>query len=672
MVSSPRQAGRSGAAQKSRTQPSRGRARTQRRAEAAANAKARRRPPVADRLAAPVDRADGWLAASVSGVAMLLFFSTFSSRAALGDAPESVAGVRSLGILHAPGYVTYTLTARAFGEVVRVGSWELRVNLFSLVCATLTVAGVFFLARCFGADKAGAAIGALALATSLSFWFNADFAKYYAFSTLLVTAAALCVLGWQRTGRTSLLVIAGALVGSSIGVSWQLALVVAAGLIVLVALGQPRPRRTVMVATGAAALAAAVAVCAYIVVRAGQDPKINFGSATNPSRLSELLTTADFAGARSGAHAGVGTAASNSLSLLAIIARDVGLGAVVLAVAGVFDVFKRRRLDHALFFVIVAVGNVVAIGYVSGNSLVGGVFSALATDGKVSDALIVVAVLAALGTTRVLFELGRWRATAHPARWRAAIISVIAVVAVVPSIAVHYHNTDHRIPPIGDRYARRILAALPPNSVFLAGAWEFTGPLLNRQVLYHDRPDVTVASVDLMGYSWYREQLVRRLRLDPALVHATDENPVTRVVTALRKNRPVYADPWATLYDDQLFAYQPRGLVARVVDGVGPKYGPGLDAAAATLRTEEAQDGMMGRKYYRFPNTFLYFIHERAHVELAKGYALQNDLDQAANEVERALMFHPKGDKAIEAIAATTIEHARSRQPDAVARILAL
>jgi Protein of unknown function (DUF2723) len=667
MTGSPRKPARRGPGPKSAKQPTGGRA--QRRVATASEVRAGRPPPSADRVPAPLDRADAWVAGTVGAAAGLLFLSTFSSHAALGDAPESVAGARSLGILHAPGYVVYAIAARAFGEIVRVGTWELRVNLFSLVCASLTVAAVYFLARLFGANKIGAGIGALVLAASLSFWFNAGFAKYYALSTLLITAVALCVLEWQRRGRNVLLGVAGVLVGASIGVSWQLAVIMAAGLAVVVVQGRPRPRRGPLLVAGAAALLTAIGLCAFIIVRAGQDPTVNFGNATDPGRLVELLTTADFAGARGSVEAGIGTVAPNSLAYLVIIGVDVGLGAIALALAGAFDVYKRRRLDYALFFAVVGLGNVLAVAFVAGKSVLAGFSGALASGGQLSDALVVLAVLAALGTTRLVHEVERWRARAQPARWRIAVVGVIVLVTVVPSVAVHYRNADHRIPPIGDRYARRVLAALPPNSVLLAGAWEFSWPIINRQLLYHDRPDVSVVHADTIGYEWYRDDLVHRLGLDRALLRQTPENAVTRFVTALRRTRPVYADTWAMLYGEKLFGYQAEGLVGRIVDGTGPQESPNLQTAVDALRSQAAQDGMTGLKYERFPNVWVYFFYQRAHVELAKEYALADDLDQAANELERALAF---GEENSAAILNPAISHARTREPDAKARVLAL
>ena len=77
-------------------------------------------------------RSDAIWATGVGVGALALYLSTFSSSVALGDAPESVSGIRSVGILHAPGYPAYVLLGRLWATVLPFGSWSLRVNLFSV------------------------------------------------------------------------------------------------------------------------------------------------------------------------------------------------------------------------------------------------------------------------------------------------------------------------------------------------------------------------------------------------------------------------------------------------------------------------------------------------------------------------------------------------------------
>ena len=104
-------------------------------------------------------RADLLWGSGVALVATAIFCSTYSTRIASGDAPESAAGIKSLGVVHAPGYPAYVLLARAFTWFVPFGSFTARVNLFSLVCAVVAVGGLYLVARLFCASSIGASLG---------------------------------------------------------------------------------------------------------------------------------------------------------------------------------------------------------------------------------------------------------------------------------------------------------------------------------------------------------------------------------------------------------------------------------------------------------------------------------------------------------------------------------
>ncbi len=131
-----------------------------------------------------------WTAA-VAALGLALFLATFSPNVSLGDAPESVSGIRSLGVLHAPGYPAYVLLGSAWATLAPLGSWAFRANLFSVVCSVVALAAVFALGRLFGAAGVAAALGAMTVATSVSFWFNAGFAKHYR-----------CRPRWSRSRRS--------------------------------------------------------------------------------------------------------------------------------------------------------------------------------------------------------------------------------------------------------------------------------------------------------------------------------------------------------------------------------------------------------------------------------------------------------------------------------------
>jgi len=583
------------------------------------------------------------IAAPLLGVAVAaLFLSTFSSQVALGDAPETVAGVRTLGILHAPGYPAYVLAARAFGSVVPVGGWAFRVNLFSVVCAALAVVVTYFLARRFGAGIFGAVLGSLALATTASFWFNADYAKHYAFSALLVTTAALLVTTWQRARRPVWMIAAGALLGVGIGSSWQLALITAVGLVALLAASPRRPDGRTLMWTAGAFVGTAVAILAFVVVRAHQDPVLNWGDATNLPRLLALVKQSDFATSTSGIGGGRFVSAGGGL------VRDFGAGAIVLGVVGVVLGWRRLERSNLLFLAVIGILNVIAVIVFAGFNNIAGFATVIAQGGFLLDTMVVVAVLVALGATRVIEVVGE-----RPARRFLVPAAAVALAAVVlvPSIVVHRKYANQRIPAYADDYGRRVFAVLPQNSVLLVWGEEFGFPLTYRQLVDHDRPDVSVVSVNSIGLDWARAQLARRFDLGSAFDAPTEQQMILNLVAAFRRTRPVFVDTNAMYALSGVLGYRAEGLVGEVVDGVGPHVIQDASAVSTALDRAATDDGMVGQPSNRLPYRTLFYFYERAHIELAKSYALQKDLPGAVHELQRAVAMFPHDASASTALA---------------------
>jgi hypothetical protein len=199
-----------------------------------------------------------------------------------------------------------------------------------------------------------------------------------------------------------------------------------------------------------------------------------------------------------------------------------------------------------------------------------------------------------------------------------------------------------RVPPFADDYGQSVLAELPPHSVLMVWGEEFSFPIIYRQVVDHERPDVTVLSVNGIDLDWVREQLTRRLDLGSALSPtASTPQLVLALIAKLKGSRPVFLDTNAMIALTDLVGYRTRGLVGEVVGGVGPH--PISDTAAVSARLErsEDQDGLMGRPSNRIPYRTVFFFYERAHIELAKVSALAGDLTGATNELQRAVSIFP-------------------------------
>ena len=616
------------------------------------SASAREEP---DRLRA----SDGWAAVAVAVVAAAVFVSAFSSHVALGDAPESVSGIKTLGVVHAPGYPAYVLSARAFVDIVPIGGWALRVNLFSLVCATLMVSVVYLLARSFGSGVSGALVASLALATTASFWFNAGFAKHYAFSGLLVALGALLAVAWQQHGRDRFLIASGVVLGAGFGASWELALIMTVGVAVLVGLGRRRPRLIVAVVAVAGLLLVATAGLVFMVWRAGHDPAVNWGDVTSLGRLIEQITQRDFQSqgpAPSGVGGVLGSIPGRFVTYVAIIGRDVGFGAVAVAVIGGGVAAARLTRDRKLFLAVVGIGNLLAVVLVAGIDHIKGFFTGMFAGGFLLDALVVITVLAALGITWILEAVDDWALRRGHAlnargnrvdagRFHLIVVGLLAMALVAPSLVTHYRLADHRIPPLADLYARRVLTAVPPKTVLIVGGYEFSEPMSYRQIVDRDRPDVTIVSADLLGLTWYHDELARRMRLRSAFETApkgtSNGDETVRLVKLVGTSRPVYLDTIAMAFLGTGIGYQADGFVGRVVDGTGPHANASPDEEAAVLMEADKADGLAGARWPDFPNQFVYYFHQRAHIELAKQFLLQADTPAVESQLQQAHTLVP-------------------------------
>jgi 4-amino-4-deoxy-L-arabinose transferase-like glycosyltransferase len=604
-------------------------------------------------------------AAGVAAAAAGLFSVTFSGRVAAGDAPESVAGVASFGILHAPGYPAYVLAAKVFSTLVPVGSLAFRVNLFSLVCATATVVGVYLVARKLGASAPAAAIGALTLATGTSFWFYAGFAKHYAFSAALVIGATFLVMTWRERGGLAAIAGAGALLGLCAGASWQLAALAGVALAYLVlAPGTKGRRARAAIAATAAAAIVVVALGGLVITRAKANPDVNWGAPTNVARIVDLLTLKDFGfgtGAvqrrdeSSGKSVGSGDVAQLPARLAAyavVTSREVGLLAIALAVAGAATalapkttVTKRRRTrtwpkPEPVYVAIALAVNIVAAAIVVGFTGVDGFTTGLVQGGFLVGFFIALALFVALGADAVI-ERAPEQVGARPAA------VAIAVLVLLPAVVVHYRPADHRPRNrVVDAHAKTVFAALPPKAVLLSWGAERAFPLQYAQTVDHRRPDVVLITADQLGLDWYRRQASERLHVDlgPPPPQGTPPQQAAAAFAAQWRtghpDRPLYLDGAAMPSLITAIGYRPQGIVGEVVDGTGVHPPTSVEALERTVAAQRRQAGMT-KVDRSFPNEFVVQSYVVAELELATAAFNAKDLATAERHLTEALGLDP-------------------------------
>ena len=102
------------------------------------------------------------------------------------------------------------------------------------------------------------------------------------------------MLAWRQEGGAWRLYLAAGLVGLSAGASYQVVLLSLPGMVMLAFGRERRPSRRELLGGIAVGVAATAAVIGFVVVRAGQEPAVNWGGATSVSRLNDLFRMKDF------------------------------------------------------------------------------------------------------------------------------------------------------------------------------------------------------------------------------------------------------------------------------------------------------------------------------------------------------------------------------------------
>lgn len=155
-------------------------------------------------------------------IALIVYSVTVAPTTSFWDCGEFIACSYRLGVMHPPGAPLYLLIGRIMTMLPFFGDIGLRVNMFSVFISAATVLLTFLIIvqlirRWRGEAKtwedqvilyAGGALGALALAFTDGFWFNAVEAEVYAFSMFFTALVVWLALYWgERSERSGSLLL---------------------------------------------------------------------------------------------------------------------------------------------------------------------------------------------------------------------------------------------------------------------------------------------------------------------------------------------------------------------------------------------------------------------------------------------------------------------------------
>lgn len=495
-------------------------------------------------------RGDKVAALAISLLFLLVYLLTVSHHVNIaGDSPEILGAGRSLGVMHPPGYPTYTMLCYLISHLP-LGSIAFRLNFFSSILHVLTLGALFVVLMKVTGHRAASAIITAVIGISPLFWFYSLVAEVFPLNDLFVVTLILVAVmareAWleeRRGASRRLLLLLMFLCGLSL-THHQTIVLVFPSLLILAAL----PLLDLLsdlrrIAAGAGMFVLGVLPYAYIPLRAAQKPYANFG---DPSSLSSFLAfiTRRYYGSAS---LWIGPQASHRLDMvfdyLKTLDRQVYLLGILLALLGMYAMARKRRADFLAFFAAFFLAG-VAFPLIA-NVAIDNPFHASTMERFYLLPTIALAPFAAFGLSEAIaFLVSRTRKLkAREALGGTLAVTLIALLCMPFYLPIKrtYEDVNLRNDLVGETYLDDLLRPLEDDSVlFLSGDVPIQLADYYYRLCVAERKSVTTIIWSFWGLPWYMEHLRKWY---PELNLPGEETPVDLPV-----ERPSYYMTWLLEY----------------------------------------------------------------------------------------------------------------------------
>jgi hypothetical protein len=456
------------------------------------------------------------VAAVVTLVAAGVYVRTLTPTVAFVDSGALTVAAWSLGNAHPPGFPLYLMLTHLV-TLLPIGTVAWRTNLASAIFAALAC-GMVSLATwemlAYAAPKVAAApkkkkkeavpvsveperpmwvmalvsaFAGLLLAFSRTLWAYATVTEVYALNTFLVATVLWLMLGWRRTGDVRRLYAAAAIFGLALGVHHVTVGLTLLGIAVLVlrtAGGRFFRTRAFGIAAGLA-VAALVAVYAYLPLAAAHHPALNWGDPHDLRAVVKHVTAEQYR-----SYVTTDEQGSQVDDLFRLVTRELGPRwlplALLLALLGFASAFRRDRALFWLLFLIALAGCAWMLVYPIVND----------EDAYLLPVFVALALAAAYGVAAVA---GR----------RVPVAAALLLLPVL-ALAVHWPYRDRSDFLVAKDYVDNTLKTVEPNALLLTGDWQLYSPLFYFQEVEQLRPDVKAIEYGMLIRKWYIDQLEHR------------------------------------------------------------------------------------------------------------------------------------------------------------------
>jgi hypothetical protein len=465
------------------------------------------------------------------------------------DAGDLITAAYTLGIPHPTGYPTYMLLGKLM-TLLPVGDVAYRMNLLSACSAAVAVSLLYLAARMTLPRVPMAMWASLAaafwLAGSRIFWSQALITEVYAFNALLFAVLLLLCLRLSQQAsdqvpegaarqdvlRTTARIacIYGLSLGNHLTIAFSAPLLLWHG-------WQVHKRRLLSArqwATVAAALAVGLAVYAYLPLRAGREPLMNWG---DPRTLRGLVWMVSGGIYRPFVMAlPLAQWPTRLLAWAGLLRQQFGVAGTALGLLGIWAHARRNASQAEILLLTFALYSLYAAGYNTTDSYV-----------YLLPVYSLFALWIAHGAVFVLHSPGQTRAVAVALAALLLLLPLVTLRANWPLVDLHNDRSAHD-------YGTQVFAQVPDDAIVISATDPHTFTLWYFARVVVNRPLVAVVDRDLLIYDWYVAGLQRRypwLRWPLASPAATPS--VEQLVEANRHHYEVFlADA-----DDQLLARYP-------------------------------------------------------------------------------------------------------------------
>jgi hypothetical protein len=368
---------------------------------------------------------------------------------------------------------------------------------------------------------------ALLLAFSRTLWAYATIAEVYTLNTLLILVIFFLMLRWRRRilederrkteradmGASSLVIrdydyllyLAAIVFGLALGVHHVTValLLPALGLLVYRTEGISFFKSKRLLYAALVSFAALVIIYTYLPVAASRAPLMNWG---NPRSLEGIWWHITGKQYQEFLTFSPDVMAQQLVEFARLAGREFGRWwlplALVLAVVGLIDAFRRERTIFWFLLLVMLCNMAYALNYEIAED----------KDAYYLPTFVALAMAAGLGV-RWFVERAATRPVlaSRPYAWAMLPVLLVPVVAFVFNLP--YDNRSRYF--IAHDYVENILSTMEPNGLLLTLDWQVESPMLYAREMEQRRLDVKVVDVNLLRRSWYFDYLKRAY---PALI----------------------------------------------------------------------------------------------------------------------------------------------------------